>query len=215
MRIESNMPLQKYNSFGIDVDAAYFVEVENVEDLKQLYTLPAYKDIPKLHIGNACNILFLDDYAGMIVRMKNKGIEILKNTDTEVYLRVQAGEDWDDLVAYTVKNSWWGLENLVAIPGLVGSAPVQNIGAYGVELKDTFISARVWNIETHLEETFLKKDCQFEYRMSVFKGEAKGKYIILSVDFCLQKQAQAKLMYGNLAQTLQDKGITQPTPKDI
>lgn len=215
MRIVKNMPLQKYNSFGIDVDAAYFAEVETTEGLIRLYNDPLYKDLPKLQIGNACNILFLDDYSGMIVRMQNKGIEIIKTSKNEVYLRVQAGEEWDDLVYFAAKNEWWGLENLVAIPGLVGSAPVQNIGAYGVELKDVFVSAQVWNIEKQILETLSKEECKFDYRDSIFKGEAKGKYIIFSVDFCLRKQASPCLSYGDLEKVLREKGIETPKPKDI
>lgn len=166
-------------------------------------------------LGGGSNILFVNDFEGLVIHLNIKGREIIEENDKEVLIRVGAGENWHETVMYAVDNGWGGIENLSLIPGSVGAAPIQNIGAYGVELEDVFESLEAIDLETGISKTFDKKSCKFGYRDSVFKNELKGKYIITEVTLRLQKDPDVNRTYGALSEHLKEKGISDPDIKDI
>ena len=214
MRIEEHKSLKTYNTFGIDCAARYFVSVESIAELKQVL---ASKPPSELFIlGGGSNMLLIDDLEAFVIHINLKGIEILKENDSEVILKVMAGENWHDFVLYCIENGFGGVENLSLIPGNVGTAPIQNIGAYGVELKDTFMSCETLEIESLNEKEFTKEEVNFGYRNSIFKNEAKEKYIITSVTFLLTKKNHKKnTAYGDIQKILSEKNIDHPTIQDI
>jgi len=198
MIIKENISLLSYNTFGIDAKADYFIEYSSVEELQTALKSEIVKSNRLLHIGGGSNLLFMKDFKGVILHSAINFIKkVSEDTDT-VMLEAGAVVNWDDFVAYTVENGWGGVENLSLIPGEVGASAVQNIGAYGVEVQDVIIKVNAVEIETGEPKTFSVKDCQYGYRESIFKKELKGKYIITSVVFKLQKQAQFKLNYQHL-----------------
>jgi UDP-N-acetylmuramate dehydrogenase len=202
MEIFSNHPLKAYNSFGIKVYAQKFIKVTAVDELVEL--LKEHSDgYRKLYIlGDGSNILFTGDFDGTIVKLSNRGIEVLKEDDEEVHLRVAAGEDWDGLVEFCVNNGWGGLENLSGIPGQVGSSPIQNIGAYGSELKDHFISLEAVNKCSGEPIKYTTEDCRFGYRDSIFKRALRGRVVITHVVFRLSKKPVFNLSYRALSNKL-------------
>lgn len=214
MQVEEHKSLKHYNTFGIDCSARYFVSVESISEIKQVLTS---KPPSRLFVlGGGSNMLLVDDLDALVLHINLKGIDILKETDSEVYVKVMAGENWHDFVLYCIKNDFGGLENLSLIPGNVGTAPIQNIGAYGVELKDTFASCETLDVETLVEREFDKEEVKFGYRNSIFKNEAKGKYIITSVTFRLTKKDHKKITsYGDIQKILTDKKISNPSIQDI
>ena len=214
MRVEENKSLKNLNTFGIDCKAHYFVSVTTIEELKQALSL---KTSERLFIlGGGSNMLLTGNLDAFVLHINIKGIEILKETETEVLVKAMAGENWHEFVQYCIANDFGGLENLSLIPGNVGTAPIQNIGAYGVELKDTFESCNTVEIETLKEKEFTKVECAFEYRNSIFKNEGKEKYIITSVTFKLtKKNHKTSISYGDIQKVLNDKKIETPTIKDI
>lgn len=214
MQIQHNISLKSYNTFGIDVKAKHFVSVTSVEDLKAIY---ASKDFPqKFILGGGSNMLLTKDIDALVIHLNLKGKQILSQTDTEVLVESQAGENWHEFVLWTLENNFGGLENLSLIPGNVGTSPIQNIGAYGVELKDSFQSCKALNLETLEIETFTNSNCKFDYRNSIFKQEAKGKYIIISVIFKLTtKNHLLHTNYGAISSELEHDKITNPTIQDI
>jgi len=198
MIIKENISLLSYNTFGIDAKADYFIEYSSVEELQTALKSEIVKSNRLLHIGGGSNLLFMKDFKGVILHSAINFIKkVSEDTDT-VMLEAGAVVDWDDFVAYTVENGWGGVENLSLIPGEVGASAVQNIGAYGVEVQDVIIEVNAVEIETGESKIFSVEDCQYGYRESIFKKELKGKYIITSVVFKLQKQAQFKLNYQHL-----------------
>ena len=214
MRVEENKSLKNYNTFGIDCTARYFVSVESIEELKQALSEKNSKEL--FILGGGSNMLLTGDLDVLVIHINLKGIEILKETETEVFVKAMAGENWHAFVQYCIASDFGGLENLSLIPGNVGTAPIQNIGAYGVELKDTFVSCNTVEVETLKEREFTKDECAFEYRNSIFKNEAKGKYIITSVTFRLtKKNHKTSVSYGDIQKVLNDKKIETPTIKDI
>ncbi|MBG43380.1 MAG: UDP-N-acetylenolpyruvoylglucosamine reductase [Aequorivita sp.] len=214
MRVEENKSLKNYNTFGIDCTARYFVSVESIEELKQALSEKNSKEL--FILGGGSNMLLTGDLDAFVIHINLKGIEILKETETEVFVKAMAGENWHAFVQYCIASDFGGLENLSLIPGNVGTAPIQNIGAYGVELKDTFVSSNAIEVETLKEREFTKDECAFEYRNSIFKNEAKGKYIITSVTFRLtKKNHKTSVSYGDIQKVLNDKKIETPTIKDI
>lgn len=214
MRIEEYKSLKPYNTFGIDCIARYFVSVKNISELKQML---ASKPPSELFVlGGGSNMLLIDDLDAFVVHLDLKGIEILKETDSEIFLKVMAGENWHEFVLYCLRNDYGGLENLSLIPGNVGTAPIQNIGAYGVELKDTFVSCEALEIETLTQREFNREEVHFGYRNSIFKNEVKGKYIITSVTFRLtKKDHRINTAYGDIQKILCDKNIDNPSIQDI
>ncbi|MDX9694860.1 MAG: UDP-N-acetylmuramate dehydrogenase [Bacteroidales bacterium] len=202
IEIKENYSLKKYNTFGFDVKCTYFSSFSNIDELKELLRLKQEKKIPLLILGGGSNVLFTGDFNGLIIQPTIKGIEIVSETSDYVDLRVGAGENWDEFVDFCVEHNWYGIENLSLIPGFVGTCPIQNIGAYGVEVKDTIV--KVETIETSIltEHLFSNTDCKFGYRDSIFKRDLKGKHIITHVHFRLKKNAEFILSYGNLTDEL-------------
>ncbi|WP_194765799.1 UDP-N-acetylmuramate dehydrogenase [Tamlana sp. I1] len=214
MQIQENISLKPYNTFGIDAKAKHFVTVANISELEQVLTLKNYPN--KLILGGGSNMLLTKDFDGLVIKMNLKGIEIVSEDETFVTVKAQAGEVWHDFVLWTIKHDFGGIENLSLIPGNVGTAPIQNIGAYGVELKDTFESCEAMAIDSKTLKTFEKNDCNFDYRNSIFKQEAKGKYIITSVNFKLTKSNhKLNIHYGAISSELEKEGIKTPTIQDI
>lgn len=194
--------LLHHNTFGIDVSADKFVEYTSVKDLKHLFSGKDFQKNSCLHIGAGSNLLFVSDYHGIILHSGIKGMEIIRETNEEVYIRVGAGETWDNFVAYCVNNGWGGAENLSLIPGEVGASVVQNIGAYGAEVKDLVEQVEVVEISTTEEKSFTNAGCNFSYRQSIFKNEWKNKCVVTYVTYKLSKRPVFKLEYGNIKEEL-------------
>lgn len=214
MRIEENKSLKNYNTFGIDCNARYFVSVKTVEELKNALLHKPSENL--FLLGGGSNMLLISDIDAFVIHLDLKGIKIIYQNDKEVFVEANAGENWHEFVQYAIENNFGGLENLSLIPGNVGTSPIQNIGAYGVELKDTFVSCKTLEIETLIEREFSKAECQFDYRNSIFKNEAKGKYIITSVIFKLSKKDHVQnISYGDIQKNLKERNIEKPSIKDI
>lgn len=201
-----NCSLLPYNTFGMDVKTSRFVEYASVEELRGLWNAEREAVARALHIGGGSNLLFASDYEGLILHSAIKGYTVVKETEEEVEVRVGAGEVWDDFVAYTVANGWYGAENLSLIPGEVGASAVQNIGAYGVEAKDLIVSVDTFGLETGEERRFMREECRYAYRESVFKQELKGKYAVTFVTYRLKKHPVFHLEYGNIRAELEKQG---------
>ena len=214
--MKTNVNLKLYNSFGFDTVAKQFAEINQTSDLQTLIKSGESQKRKFLILSGGNNILFQnEEFDGLVVYINTKGIEILSEVENEVVVRAQAGEDWPDFVRFCVGKGWHGLENLAHIPGKVGAAPVQNIGAYGMELKDSFLRCEALDLATGETKVFTKKDCRFGYRESVFKNELKGLYVITSVDFLLKKNAPLHLEYGNIKAYLEQNGIESPTLQQL
>lgn len=214
MHIESDYSLKHLNSFGIEAKAKYFVEVKSLQDLKTVLLLDGYPE--KFILGGGSNMLIKHDINALVILLSLKGIEKVEENDTHIWLNVAAGENWHQFVMYCVNHNYGGIENLALIPGNVGTAPVQNIGAYGVELKDSFVSCHVMNRSTGEEAELSKTECKLGYRDSIFKNEARDKYIITSVVFKLTTKAHnLNISYGSLKGLLEEKNIHDPSLKEI
>ena len=213
MTIKNNIPLKPFNTFGIDVNASQFAAINSVEDLKDvLNTNPS--DI--LILGGGSNILLTKDVDALVLQINLKGIRVLSELENRVQIEVAAGENWHEFVCWCLKENFGGLENLSLIPGNVGTAPIQNIRAYGVELKDSFVSCEALHIQTKELKVFTKEDCNFGYRNSIFKQELKGQYIITPVVFELSSQHHIlKTNYGAIESKLENTGIKTPTIQDV
>jgi UDP-N-acetylmuramate dehydrogenase len=212
--IKDNISLKPFNTFGIDVLAKHFVSVDAVSELKAVLKLDNYPT--KLILGGGSNMLLTKAVDALVIHINNKGITAVSETETAVIVKAQAGEVWHNFVLWTLENDFGGLENLSLIPGNVGTSPIQNIGAYGIELKDNFESCEALNVETLELETFSKTDCKFGYRNSIFKQEAKGKYIITSVCFKLSKTKHTlHTNYGAITSELEQMKISNPTIQDV
>lgn len=198
MIIKENISLLSYNTFGIDAKADYFIEYSSVKELQTALQSEIVKSNRMLHIGGGSNLLFMKDFNGVILHSAINFIKKVSEDADVVMLEAGAVVNWDDFVAYTVENGWGGVENLSLIPGEVGASAVQNIGAYGVEVQDVIVEVNAVEIETGEPKTFSVEGCQYGYRESIFKKELKGKYIITSVVFKLQKQPEFKLNYQHL-----------------
>ena len=214
--MKTNVSLRPYNSFGFDTMAKQFAEINAISDLQALIQSGALQHQKTLILSGGNNILFQNEvFDGIVVYINTKGIEILREDGNDVVVRAQAGEDWPDFVRFCVGKGWHGVENLAHIPGKVGAAPVQNIGAYGMELKDSFLQCEAMELTTGETKAFTKEDCRFGYRESVFKNELKGKFVITSVDFLLKKEAPLHLEYGNIKAYLEQNGIESPTLQQL
>ena len=214
MHIKHNISLKPFNTFGIDVLAKHFISIENIEELKQVLLLDKYQDI--FILGGGSNMLLTKDIEALVVHVNLKGISIISEDENHVIVQANAGENWHEFVLWCLEKDFGGLENMSLIPGNVGTAPIQNIGAYGVELKDSFVSCNALNIATKTIKTFTKEDCNFDYRNSVFKQEEKGKYIICNVTFKLSKKNHnLHTSYGSISDQLAEMNITQPTIQDV
>ena len=214
--MKTNVNLRPYNSFGFDAIAKYFVEINTIDDLQTLIKSGVLQKHKTLILSGGNNILFQKDvFDGLVVYINTKGIEILREDGNEVVVRAQAGEDWPEFVRFCVSKGWHGVENLAYIPGKIGAAPIQNIGAYGMELKDSFLQCEAMDLSTGKSKVFTKEDCHFGYRESIFKRELKGQYVITSVDFLLKKNAPLHLEYGNIRSYLEQNGIENPSLQQL
>ncbi|MDB5031118.1 UDP-N-acetylmuramate dehydrogenase [Mucilaginibacter sp.] len=214
LQIQQNVSLKNFNTFGVEANASFFAEINHEDELVELFMDPQWQQTERLVIGGGSNLLLINDFEGLVIRINIRGIEHRINHN-EVFIEAGAGEVWNDLVNFCVTRNYAGLENLSLIPGSVGASPIQNIGAYGVELKDVFHSCKAFEISTGQFKTFSKDDCKFGYRESVFKSELKGQYIIVSVKLELSLIPDINLRYGAIEQELVNRGITDPTIKDV
>ena len=213
MNIQENFPLKTFNTFGVEAKAKYFAEVNSLEELKE--TLQ-FSYSPILILGGGSNVLFTKDFDGLVIKLNLKGISEEILDENHVLVAAKAGENWHEFVQFTICKNYGGLENLSLIPGNVGTCPIQNIGAYGTEIKDHFTSCKALNIETLEVETIDLEQCKFGYRDSIFKTSAKGKYIILEVTFKLTTQNHhIKTEYGAISTELKNLGIENPTIQDV
>jgi UDP-N-acetylmuramate dehydrogenase len=214
MKIQQNISLKNYNTFGIDAKAKFFIEINSINDLREALQLDGYPEI--FIISGGSNMLITKDIEALVLYINIKGIEVLTQDDDTITLKAMAGENWHQLVLWTLQKGYGGLENMSLIPGNTGTAPIQNIGAYGVELKDAFVSCEAMKIENQTIKSFNKEDCKFGYRDSYFKNEGKGRYIIVSVTLKLTKRDhKINMSYGAIEAELNKKNIDRPTLIDI
>lgn len=211
---QENISLKPYNTFSIPARAHYFAEIFTEQELKTLLAADLIKEQPLLILGGGSNLLFTKDFEGLVIKMSIPGIsETL--SDDEVSVTAGAGVVWNDFVNYCVQHGFAGVENLSLIPGTVGASPIQNIGAYGVELKDVFESCVAYHIASGERREFNHEECRFGYRDSIFKNELKGQYIISSVRFKLSKAAKINTQYGAIQDELAKRNISSPTIADV
>ena len=214
MEILNNFSLKNYNTFGIEAKAEQFVAVHSVSELKSI--LEQNKNQKKFILGGGSNMLLTKNIEALVIHIDLKGKKILKEDTDFVWVESQAGENWHQFVLWAIDQNFGGLENMSLIPGNVGTTPVQNIGAYGTEIKDTFVSCEAINIENQEMRTFTNEECRFGYRESVFKNEVKDKYIIVSVVFKLTKRNhKINTSYGDIQAELAKNNITTPGLKDV
>lgn len=214
MTIQNNFSLKKYNTFGIEAKAKQFVAVHSIEDLKTI--LQEHQSEPKFILGGGSNMLLTQDIQALVIHIDLKGKKVLREDDDFIWVECLAGENWHEFVLWTIDQNFGGLENMSLIPGNVGTTPVQNIGAYGTEIKDTFVSCDAMTIATQEMKTFSKEDCHFGYRESIFKHEAKDQFIITSVIFKLTKRNhKINTSYGDITKELEKQNVVTPTLKDI
>ena len=212
--IIQNQSLKAYNTFGIDVNARYFAEFNKIETLSEVLASATFQQNKQLILGGGSNILFTKNFDGIVLHNLLKGISKVQVSEHDYHVSAAAGEVWHDLVLYAITNNLGGIENLSLIPGYVGASPMQNIGAYGVEIKDIFVSLKAMEVATGLIKTFTKEECAFGYRESFFKRAGKGKYIILEVTFQLSTKHQLNTSYGAIEQELA-KMNAEPNIKNI
>ncbi len=206
LKVNHNFSLKKYNTFNIDVNASQFVKVSNVFECKEWLNSNRSNQFNTLVIGQGSNLLFTCDFDGVVLQPISDFTKVLEENEDEVLIEVGAGKIWDDFVLYCVENSFYGVENLSLIPGTVGASPVQNIGAYGVEVKDVIETVCGFFIDSVEEFCLTNKECGFGYRNSIFKKQLKGKVIITSVVFRLSKKERFNLNYGHLKESLEEYG---------
>ncbi|NHF60781.1 UDP-N-acetylmuramate dehydrogenase [Flavobacteriaceae bacterium TP-CH-4] len=214
MQIQENKSLTRYNTFGIKAKARFFCEVHSIKDLREVLRMEQYPK--KFILGGGSNMLLTKDIDALVLYINMKGKEVVSQNETHVFLKVMAGENWHELVLWTMEQDYGGLENMSLIPGNTGTAPIQNIGAYGVELKDSFVGCDAMKLDTREIYTFTKEDCQFGYRDSFFKNEGKGKYIVTSVTFKLtKKNHQLNTSYGDIETQLQKNAVKEATIQEV
>lgn len=213
--IRQNVNLKALNTFGIPARAHFYTDLEDLSSFAELIKTPEYQSQKKLIIGGGSNILFTKDFEGLVIRNLLKGISVIQEDDTDVLVKVAAGENWHAFVMWTIEKGFAGIENLSLIPGCVGASPMQNIGAYGVEIKDVFESLEALEMSTGEQKTFTKEECKFGYRESVFKNIYKDRYLITAVIFHLKKNAAVNTSYGAITAELAAMGISEPNIRDV
>ena len=215
MKIIENYPLLNLNTFGLDIKAKYFTSINTVNELIEIKKTNEFKDLELLVLGGGSNILFTKDFNGLVILNNIKGKEIIVQNHHSVFLKIGAGENWHELVMYCVDKGWGGIENLSLIPGNTGTAPMQNIGAYGVEIKETFVELEALEILSGKIVKFNNSDCEFGYRESVFKNKMKNQYIILNITLELKKNPVFNVNYGDVKTILENQNIKNPSIKDV
>ncbi|MEJ7829856.1 MAG: UDP-N-acetylmuramate dehydrogenase, partial [Segetibacter sp.] len=210
MQIQENISLKPYNTFGINAAGRFFTTFTSLDELEELFTFyTANKLTNTLILGGGSNILLTQDFNGLVAKNEMNGIEVVKEDTDNVYVKAGAGENWHRFVLYCIQENFAGVENLSLIPGSVGASPMQNIGAYGVEIKDVFYELEAYNIQDKKLTTFSNKDCEFAYRESVFKRKYKDKFIITSVTYRLDKIPEYTTSYGAITQELEKMGVEE------
>ena len=215
MQIKSNISLKSLNTFGIEAKARYFTEIQSIENIFSLLQSTEYNNNTHLILGGGSNLLLTQDVNALVIKNNLKGISIIKETDDNVWVKCSAGEVWHEFVLWCIAHNFGGLENLSLIPGYTGASPMQNIGAYGVEIKDTFYELEAIDLTSGNKHVFSKSDCEFGYRESVFKHRLKNKFIITSVTFQLSKKPAFHIEYGAIKQELDRMGISELNIKAI
>lgn len=217
LEILENYDITPLNTFGVKAQARYFTQISSVQQLVELEALKNKKQGPSsfLCLGEGSNVLFTQNYPDLVLKIEIGGVEVIKETDQSVQLKVGAGENWHQFVLNCIHRGWGGIENLSLIPGTVGAAPIQNIGAYGVEVKDVIDGVEFYDVKKKQIKLFMKDQCEFSYRDSIFKKQGRGQWIITAVYFCLSKKPQVNTSYGVIQTELQKKNISQPTIKDL
>lgn len=215
LNLEHNISLKPYNTFGIEAVASDFVEIRNQDELEELIKSGILADKEHLVLGGGSNLLFTRDFNGICILLRNRGISIVGEEGDLVFVRTEAGENWHDFVQWCIKNELAGIENLSLIPGNVGSSPVQNIGAYGVELKDVLYSCGIFNLEQCEWQMLSNEDCRFGYRSSIFKEKLRKKAIVWSVTFVLSRKARINIEYGAIREEINFLGIDSPGIADV
>ncbi len=215
MQIIKNKSLANLNTFRIDVNAKYFSSINSIQELQSLCEHSIYSKNELFILGGGSNILLTKDVDSLVIKNDIKGIEILKDDDDTVEIMAGGGENWHEFVMFCVAREYGGIENLSLIPGNIGAAPMQNIGAYGVEIKDTFQYLNAFHIQSGEIHQFNNNDCQFGYRESIFKNKFKGEYIILNIVLKLSKKPRVNSSYGDIEKKLIEWDINNPSIKDI
>ncbi len=215
MVIQENYPLKNLNTFGINAEARYFIALSSIDEIQEIIAENIFKNNKKLILGGGSNLLFCKNFDGIILKNNLKGIKSIKEDADYYYIKAGAGEVWHDLVMHCINNNYGGVENLSLIPGNVGASPMQNIGAYGVEIKDCFYELDAINIADNTIHTFNKASCKFGYRESVFKQELKNQFIIISVTYKLLKTPIFNTQYGAIEKELEEMGVKELSIKSI
>nr|WP_301295573.1 UDP-N-acetylmuramate dehydrogenase [Pseudomonas nitroreducens] len=214
MQLQERISLKPYNTFGVEVAARWFVQAHDDAEVRAGIAVAAEKGLPLMVIGGGSNLLLSRDVEALVLRMASRGVRVISDDGEHVVVEAEAGEVWDDFVRWTLAQGFGGLENLSLIPGTVGAAPMQNIGAYGVEIKDVFAGLTALDRESGELREFALEDCDFAYRESRFKRES-SRWLILRVRFNLTRAAKLHLDYGPVRQRLAEEGVTEPTPVDV
>jgi len=215
MIVQKDVQLKPFNTFGIEATAKYFIEVSSIEQLQEVLQSPYYQSTELLILGGGSNMLLTKDFDGLVIKIAIKEFEVVNENEDNIWIKAGAGLVWHDLVMQCVNQNYAGMENLSLIPGTVGAAPMQNIGAYGIEIKEVFEELQALEIATGEIKNFDKAMCNFGYRESIFKHEAKGKYIILNVTFKLSKKPTFHVEYGAIKDTLAEMGVNEMSIKAI
>lgn len=213
--IQENIALDAYNSFRIAANARYFSVFDSLQELETIIQEIPHTNAPPLVLGGGSNILFTRNYDGLVLKNELKGMELVREDDTHYYVKAQAGENWHAFVCHCIAHEYAGLENLSLIPGNVGASPIQNIGAYGVEIKDVFHELEAFHLKDHTIQIFRKEDCAFGYRESVFKKKYRDQFVLLNVTYRLRKQPVFETSYGAIEQELERMGVQQLSIQSI
>ncbi len=215
METAKNFSLKQLNTFGVDVSAGAFVNAGDEDEMFEILSAEELKAYPKFILGGGSNVLFTKDYEGLVIKNSIPGIEIIREDNESALVEAGAGVNWNELVNYCVDRNLGGIENLAFIPGTAGAAPIQNIGAYGEELSETFHSLRGFYIDTAKPAVFYKSGCRFGYRDSIFKNELKGKFVVTKVQLMLSENPEIRTGYGNIRDELEKTGKSGYTIKDV
>lgn len=210
-----DVDLAPYNTLGISARAERYVEIEALSDIRAVLEHPAARERPLHILGGGSNVLFLGDVEGIVVRVNIRGREVIRQDDESVWVRSGAGENWHELVSWAVERGWGGIENLALIPGTVGAAPIQNIGAYGAELSTVFEQLTAVDMDSGGKRDFNREECRFAYRDSYFKGAGRGRFLVGEVVLRLSRQPRVNTSYGSLRDHLQKKGVHEPGIRDV